>query len=133
MNPTIITRSSAASFESVCARVPASSAKHQFSVLGVHDLREKLVGKGLPFERECRVFEVCSPQQAFVILNGNITVSSALPCRISAYVEDGKTVLATIEPSALLNLFGQAPAGADRVAADVRTELVAIMEESCAA
>ena len=87
--------------------------------------------KGVPFEREVRVFEVCNPQQAQMILSGNMAVSAALPCRISVYPEDGRTVVATIEPAALLGLFGRAPSGAEAVAADVRKELILIMDETC--
>jgi uncharacterized protein (DUF302 family) len=133
MNPSIITRSTPASLETVTARLPDISKAHQFGVLAVHDLKEKMNSKGVPFERECRVFEVCNPQQAQLILSGNISVSAALPCRISVYAEGGRTVLATIEPASLLGLFGAPPAGAEAVAAQVRQELVTIMEEVCAA
>ena len=132
MNKSLITRSTAATLETVCARLPDIATKHAFGVLGIHDLKEKMNSKGVPFERECRVFEVCNPQQAQLILTGDITVSSALPCRISVYSDGGRTVLATIEPTALLGLFSSAPAGAQAIASEVRTELVAIKDETCA-
>jgi uncharacterized protein (DUF302 family) len=127
----IITRESNLPLEVVCARLPAISAQHKFGVLGIHDLREKMVSKGVAFARECRVFEVCNPQQAQAILNQNIEVSTALPCRISAYTENGRTVLATIKPSSLLGLFGAA--GGEGIAREVETSLVRIMDEACAA
>lgn len=132
LNDSIITRSTGSSVDAVCAQLPDISAKHQFGVLGIHNLKEKLNSKGVAFDRECRVFEVCNPRQAQVILNGNIAVSAALPCRISVYREGDRTVLATIEPEALLSLFGAPPEGGENVAAAVRKELVAIMEETCA-
>jgi uncharacterized protein (DUF302 family) len=75
------------------------------------------------------VFEVCNPGQAQLIRNANITVSAALPCRISVYREGGRTVLATIEPKALLSLFGAALESGEKVAAEVRKELLEIMDE----
>ncbi len=87
--------------------------------------------KGVPFDRACSVFEVCNPQQAQRILSADIGVSAALPCRISAYSEGDETVLTTIDPSALLALFAPAQKGAEQIAAEVRTELIAIMEEAC--
>ena len=42
MAASLITRTSAASFEAVCAKLPEISAKHKFGVLGVHDLKEKM-------------------------------------------------------------------------------------------
>jgi hypothetical protein len=38
--------------------------RHKFGVLGVHDLKAKMAEKGVPFARECPVFEVCNPHQA---------------------------------------------------------------------
>jgi uncharacterized protein (DUF302 family) len=129
----LITRTSPAPFETVCARLPDAAAKQKFGVLGVHDLREKMRSKGVAFDRECRVFEVCNPQQAQVILTANMAVAAALPCRISAYAEAGRTVLVTIEPDALLQLFGDRSPEAGRIAQDVRSALIAIMDEACAA
>ena len=131
MKSSIITRTSPDPLETVVARLPEIAKAHKFGVLGVHDLKEKMNSKGVPFPRECRVFEVCNPQQAQVILSGNISVSAALPCRISVYRDGDRTVLATIEPAELLGLFGPAPAGAETVATEVRHELIAIMDEAC--
>lgn len=131
MKSATITRTSNASVKEVCARLPDIAAKHKFGVLGVHDLKEKMNSKGVPFEQECRVFEVCNPQQAQRILSRDITVSVALPCRVSVFSEDGRTVLATIDPTALLGLFGASEAGGSAIADEVRQELVAIMEETC--
>lgn len=130
MNSSLITRSTTAPLESVAARLPEIARQHKFGVLGVHDLKEKMTSKGVPFERECRLFEVCNPQQAQLILNGNIAVSAALPCRISLYPDGVRTVLATIDPEALLGLFGPSNGGAERIAAEVRNELIAIMDEA---
>lgn len=133
MKSSIITRTTAAGLEEVCARLPDIATKHKFGVLGTHDLKEKMRSKGVPFERECRVFEVCNPHQAQAILNNDMSVSAALPCRISVYREDGRTVLATIEPSSLLALFGGDSPGASAIAAEVKTALMAIMDEVCGA
>ena len=85
-------------FNEVCAR-------HQFGVLGTINLRQKLNDKGVPFERECLVFEVCNPLQAKKVLEDNIAISVALPCRIAVYQDDGVTKIATIRPTALLGPF----------------------------
>ncbi len=85
-------------FAEVCAR-------HQFGVLGAINLRQKLNDKGVPFERECLVFEVCNPLQAKKVLEDNIAIAAALPCRIAVYEENGVTRIATIRPTALLGLF----------------------------
>ena len=128
-NEFILTRTTALPLEKVCARLPEISAAHKFGVLGVHNLREKMESKGVPFARECRVFEVCNPGQAARVLGEAIEIATALPCRISVWEEGGQTVLATIKPSLLLTMF-HAP-GAATTAQEVEEMLVKIMDETC--
>jgi uncharacterized protein (DUF302 family) len=70
----------------------AVKANH-FGVMQVHNLKETKAKNGVEFARECLVFGVCQPQQAKKVLDQNMSVSTALPCRISIYEEDGKTIL----------------------------------------
>jgi len=81
------------------------ASRHKFGVLGTYNLKQKLNDKGVPLAQECLVFEVCNPQQAGKVLASNIAISTALPCRIAVYQEEGKTKIATIKPTALLGLF----------------------------
>lgn len=126
----VILRTSLQPLESICQRLPEVAQRHRFGVLGTHDLRQKMESKGVPFPRECRVFEVCNPQQAQAVLTQAMEVSTALPCRISVYEENGRTVLATLKPTRLLTLFGAL--GAAEVAQAVEETLVRIMDETVA-
>lgn len=114
--------------ERVVKDLEEAVARHKFGVLGVHDLRAKMAEKGVPFDRECRVFEVCNPQQARKVLEANLEISTALPCRISVYQEGGKTRLATIKPTALIGLYGTPEL--KRVAEEVELTITAIMAEA---
>lgn len=102
--------------------------RHKFGVLGIHDLKETLAKKGVEFARECRIFEVCNPHQAKKVLEANLEISTALPCRISVYEEGGVTRLATIKPSAMLELY--ATPGLQGVAQEVEATIEAIMAEA---
>lgn len=103
-------------------------ARHKFGVLGVHDLKAKMAEKGVPFARECRIFEVCNPHQAKKVLETNLEISTALPCRISVYEEGGKTKLATIRPTALIGLYRNPELKG--VAEEVEDTMVRIMAEA---
>ena len=103
-------------------------ARHKFGVLGVHDLKAKMAEKGVPFARECRIFEVCNPHQAKKVLETNLEISTALPCRISVYEEGGKTKLATIRPTALIELYRNPELKG--VAEEVEDTMVSIMAEA---
>jgi uncharacterized protein (DUF302 family) len=103
-------------------------ARHKFGVLGVHDLKAKMAEKGVPFACECRVFEVCNPHQAKKVLETNLEISTALPCRISLYQEGEVTKLATIKPTAMIELY--ATPGLQEVAKEVEAALERIMVEA---
>lgn len=127
-NEFLLTRSSSHDLETVCQRLPEIAQQHKFGVLGTHDLKQKMESKGVPFAPECRVFEVCNPQQAQAVLTRAIEISTALPCRISVYEQGGRTILATLKPTALLTLFEAAGVGS--AAQEVETTLIRIMEEA---
>ena len=75
---------------------------NHFGVMQVHNLKVTMVKKGVEFDHECLIFEVCQPQQAKKVLDQNMSISTALPCRIAVYEEGGKTILASLRPTILL-------------------------------
>ena len=113
--------------EAAAALHAAVQANH-FGVMQVHNLKETMAKKGVEFARECLIFEVCQPQQAKKVLDENMSVSTALPCRISIYEEGGKTILATLKPTTLLAMFN-APQ-LEGVAQEVEDTIVKIMKEA---
>jgi uncharacterized protein (DUF302 family) len=116
------------SLEEVGRALEAAVQRHKFGVPGVHDLQAKMREKGVEFDRACRVFEVCNPQQAKKILEANAEISTALPCRISVYSEGDGVTLATLRPTALIGMFGT-PSLHD-VAEEVEEALIAMMQEA---
>lgn len=118
---------SAKSVAEIARAFPDVCAKYKFGVLGSIDLRQKLQEKGLVFDRECLVFEVCNPQAAKQVLDYNLAISTALPCRISIYQESGKTRIAAILPTALLGMFPNPEL--KQVAAEVERTILRIMQE----
>jgi uncharacterized protein (DUF302 family) len=112
----------------VAQRLEAAGLKYKFGVLAVHDLKAKMKEKGVDFERDCLIYEVCNPQQAKRVLEANAEVSTALPCRISMYREGGGVTLAMLRPTALLDLF-QIP-GLHAIAEEVEEVMVKMMNEA---
>ncbi len=106
----------------------AAVTTNHFGVMQVHNLQETMVKKGVEFAHECLIFEVCQPQQAKKVLEANMSVCTALPCRISIYEEGGKTVLATLKPTTLLALFDTPEL--KFVAQEVEDTIVKIMKEA---
>ena len=90
------------SFEQASSSLEAAVKSHGFGVLGIHDLGQILRSKGMAFKEQCRVFEVCHPKQADQVLNIQMKLNMALPCRISVYTEDNHTHIGMIRPEGML-------------------------------
>jgi uncharacterized protein (DUF302 family) len=114
----------------VATALPVSAQANRFGVMQIHNLKETMAKKGIEFTRECLIFEVCQPQQAKEVLERNMSISTMLPCRISVYQEEGKTVLATLKPTALLEVFGEPQL--KPVAQEVENTIIKIMKEAAA-
>jgi uncharacterized protein (DUF302 family) len=113
--------------EAAAALQAAVQANH-FGVMQVRNLKETMAKKGVEFARECLIFEVCQPQQAKKVLDQDMSVSTALPCRISIYEQGGKTILATLKPTTLLAMFNTPQLKG--VAQEVEDTIVKIMKEA---
>ncbi|MDE2141324.1 MAG: DUF302 domain-containing protein [Elusimicrobia bacterium] len=125
---TLIKLSTDKTVRETAAALQAAVQANDFGVMQVHNLKETMAKKGVDFARECLIFEVCQPQQAKMALEQNMSVSTALPCRISIYEEGGQTILAALKPTDLLAMF-HAPQ-LEGVAREVEAAIVKIMKEA---
>lgn len=114
--------------ERVAEDLETAAMKNKFGVMAVHDLKAKLKEKGVAFDRDCLIYEVCSPQQAKRVLEANPGVSTALPCRISIYREGGEVTLATMQPTAMIAMFNSPEL--EGVAEEVEASMIKIMQEA---
>ncbi len=113
----------------VVARIERAAAENKFGVMGVLDLKERMADKGVAFGPQCRIVEVCNPQQAKTVLEANMSIATALPCRIAVYEDNGKITVSTIRPTALLTMFGNPELLS--VAVEVENTIIRIINAAC--
>lgn len=116
------------SLAEIDAGLQESAARHKFGIIAVHNLKETMAKKGVDFDGECMIYEVCNPHQAKRVLERNGAVSTALPCRISVYREGDQSRIATLLPTALMQMFGDAELRP--VAEEVEAVMRAMMDEA---
>ena len=109
-------------------RFEESAAEHKFGVLGVRDVADRLRAKGLPFDRKFYVYEVCNPVAAKKVLDTNVRIGTALPCRVTIYTDGGDVVLETLKPTAMLAMFGEP--SLDGTAREIESAIEATMNEA---
>ena len=113
----------------VVAKLEAAAADNQFGVMGTHDQKKRMAAKGVTLGPECCVEEVCNPVQAKAALEANMSISNAMPCRISVYQQGDKVKISTIRPTVLLTMFGNPELAA--VAKDVEETMIRIIDAAC--
>jgi uncharacterized protein (DUF302 family) len=105
----------------------AAIGARKFSVLHTYDLRQKLHEKGFPFDAEVRVLELCNAAQAQKVLQTDVAMNMALPCRISIWQQDGRTMIGMLRPQALLQMLSDAPV-LRTIAAEVERAMVEMVD-----
>jgi len=117
------------SFNQASTDLDLAVKRHGFGVLHVHDLGATLRSKGIAFDEECKVFEVCNPGQAAKVLSIDMSLNMALPCRISVFTEKGKTKIGLIKPVQMLSALSQ-DAALVQVAKEVEEKTIQMVDEA---
>jgi uncharacterized protein (DUF302 family) len=120
---------SSKSVDQAAADLQEAVKRNGFGVLHVYDLKQTLEQKGAPIEQECRILEVCNPQKARDVLQADMSMNMALPCRVSVYEQDGKTKIGLLSPKALLSLLSDSPALAE-LASEVEDAIEKMIDEA---
>ena len=82
--------------EAAGKRLEEAVKAHKFGVIGVIDLKGKMAEKGIAFGNACKIYEVCNPMQAKRVLEMDMSIATALPCRIAVYEEKNRVKIATM-------------------------------------
>ncbi|MDF0534393.1 DUF302 domain-containing protein [Shewanella sp. A32] len=118
-------------FDVTANALEASVKKNGFGVLHIHNLGATLRSKGIDYAEECKVFEVCNPQQASKVLAIDVRLNMALPCRISVYTEGGKVKVSYIKPVEMLSALSN-DAALVNIAREVESAMINILNAAIA-
>ena len=103
--------------------------KHKFGVLHIHNLQETMKKKGVDFPNQCQILEICNPQKAKEVLEDDMEMNMALPCRVSVYTDRGKTKIGMIKPTALLASLSQSES-LKKVAKEVEEKIIQMIDDA---
>ena len=117
------------SFEQAAADLDAAVKQNGFGVLHIHNIGETLRSKGVEFKDDCKVFEVCNPQQAAKVLSTDMRLNMALPCRISVFTENDKTKIGLIKPQEMLSALSKDETLA-KIAQEVEEKIILMVDQA---
>ena len=82
-------------------------SENNFGVLWELNFKEKLEEKGLDFQPNFKVLEVCNPKQAKEVLELHIEAGYFLPCKLVVYEKENSVFMGMMRPTTMISLFGQ--------------------------
>lgn len=108
--------------------VKASLLLYGFGVLFEMNFKDKLKEKGLEFDTDFTVLEVCNPSKAKKVLDHDIIAGYFLPCKLAVFNKDNATFIGMLKPTTLIELSGVV--GLVDVADEVEADLIASITEA---
>jgi uncharacterized protein (DUF302 family) len=119
----------AKSFDQAVTDLETAVKRHGFGVLHIHDLGTTLRSKGIAFDEQCKILEVCNPGQAAKVLSTDMRLNMALPCRISVFTDKTKTKIGLIRPVQMLSALSQ-DATLMQTARDVEEKTIQMIDDA---
>ncbi|MBR0576082.1 DUF302 domain-containing protein [Proteiniclasticum sp. BAD-10] len=112
------------SFEVAREDLKKSLGARSFGVLWEMNFKDKLHEKGLEFEDDFQVMEVCNPPKAKKVLDKHREAGYMLPCKMAVYTEEGQVYMGMMKPTALMGVMEKEDLR------DVAEEVEAILKEA---
>ncbi|PLR83696.1 DUF302 domain-containing protein [Bacillus sp. V33-4] len=102
--------------------------EEKFGILWMFDIKEKLEEKGLEFQKEFKVLEVCNPHEAQKVLNENGMAGYFLPCKLVVYEDKHQTKIGMPKPTALISMLNDDKL--KQLAKDIENRLISCIDKS---
>ena len=93
------------SFDEAVESLKKSLSENKFGVLFELNFKDKLKEKGLEFDSNFKILEVCNPIQAKEVLSRDIEVGYFLPCKMVIYEKEGSVYIGMIKPTELIQMM----------------------------
>lgn len=99
----------------------------QFGVLGTLDFKSIFEKKGIEFENEYKLLEICNPVAAKHVLDSNLDLGLLLPCTIAVYKKNNDTYISLAKPTSLLSISSDTKLS--ELGKEIETKLIGIINK----
>jgi uncharacterized protein (DUF302 family) len=93
-------------FDEAVYSIIKSLEEQKFGVLWKLNFKDKLKEKGIDFDSNFMILEVCNPHKAKEVLTRHIDVGYFLPCKVAVYEEAGSVKIGMMNPEMLIGMLG---------------------------
>lgn len=103
-------------------------SNEKFGVLWSFNIKEQLNEKGLDYDQDFYVLEVCNPFEAKEVLSVTNQVGYFLPCKIVVYEDHENIKIGMVKPTELISILGDN--SLNNKATEIEKRLVECIERS---
>lgn len=89
----IYIKKSSKSVQELVEQIVNEAPNFKFGVLNIHNIKNTLESKGLEFENECQILDICNPNIAKEFLLKDMNLASILPCKLSVYSKNDESYI----------------------------------------
>lgn len=86
----------------IADKVEAACVAHNFALLQSYNYHQIVESKGFPIKRKTYIYDICQAKTASMMLTSNPEFSVFMPCTLSLYEENGKTIISTMNMEIML-------------------------------
>ena len=112
--------------DTTVALLKATEQKGGWTIFQVYDIQERLAAKGFT-HTPLKIIEICSAKYASQFLKDDLLTSLCMPCKINAYQDGERVLIALMKPSIVTQFF---PNTNSEKALQAEKELIEIIENS---
>ena len=114
--------------DSVIQELTSNLKEIGFGILGTLDFKDIFQKKGIKYDNEYKLLEVCNPQAAKQALDSDPDIGLLLPCTISVYSKDGQNYISLAKPSSLLSLSSKTDL--EEMGKQIEQNLIEVIDKS---
>ncbi|WDU83432.1 DUF302 domain-containing protein [Caloramator sp. Dgby_cultured_2] len=112
-------------YEDVLDEIAEKLEKAKFGVILRLNFQDKLKEKGVAYDGNFTILEVCNPYKAKEALEKDVKVGYFLPCKIAVYEEGDKVKVGFMDPEYILKDFENE--GLNEIAKYVKETIISII------
>jgi len=86
----------------IADKVEAACAARNFALLQSYNYHQIVESKGFPIKRKTYIYDICQAKAASMMLTSNPEFSVFMPCTLTLYEENGKTIISTMNMEIML-------------------------------
>ena len=114
--------------EQVISDITTNLSGIKFGVLGTLNFKEIFAKKGIDFQSEYRLLEICEPATAKQVLESDPDIGLLLPCTIAVYEKGGENFISLARPTSLIAV-AQNPK-IESIGKEIEVKLVKVLDDS---